>query len=975
MNRYRILLAFLIVLIVVVIAAPFAATITFESAVVLRTPDNDSDWTLGNSLSFHYITINGTHFRLDQSYLAGYSTQYYIWVTSPNSTAFTLNSWFATANSSGQIQITSPSATNLYLSFYSPQLISAYVVGASYTYVSANQTLLITANTDTNNIFTIHATVSQDAEPSITPEAYSFNVTDMEGCGNWLFSEESYYTFQGEYWDGDGYANLDTMKIRWSDGLYTVEAQYDQPASTWTLLDGSSIVTLRTGVATAQDDNLLRVTFPLRLTNRVLDAWNVTVSLWCNDTAGLVSGWEAFEDDVFNIYNLGGLSDLTTSGNAGRSVGGDVFELWAGGQYGDVFFEENFEHDSLGGWGTFQPGDNQIEITDTLTTPVDDFGYKSLWLNDTGANVARAWHWIYTQTDIVYVTVHAYLDDTDEIFSIKLQENSSVNSEVGPWVKFETDGKFYFVNYTSPYDYEVTSYAQNTWINITLIINVTSFTYDIYYDEVLMNSSVAFYQNITSISVLMLDTDTGGVPQTDTATVFVDNIKVWSPVTGGNSGEATATVTFRKFQHIHTQFAIGIPVGFSELQYPNEGYVEFGIDYCINDTWIENGWKVRISILDARIAGAEWTVEGNNWIKLYVAWYDHLDGFVKADTVYTLWEGGPGGLGWGGGKTDYFRLWLDLWFNKVNGSQLVGGRVNSYYYGMHDNAHSWFTWLTGSDWGPMVDDVSQSMYFNSLTDSNGNVISSRQIELMRIRAKVWRSANYDFRWMLRDFDILNFELALTEMRGIDTPIFVATKTADMPQGGFLAALAAALNDGFSVLAEAMGPVLLSFWDTFVGFIDTVFSWAGWPNGFSQILSWIGTLLNYIVDGFTYMLTFLSSWFTFMFSFLGKLFNTLSIAVTYWVQIIQNIFSMISGGLGTGINIYESLNLPVWIILLAILYPIFLFEIWDQRGIEPMLGHVKMVADIFGWIFHMLLSTVQLFLNLIGRIIESIPVVE
>jgi len=104
-------------------------------------------------------------------------------------------------------------------------------------------------------------------------------------------------------------------------------------------------------------------------------------------------------------------------------------------------------------------------------------------------------------------------------------------------------------------------------------------------------------------------------------------------------------------------------------------------------------------------------------------------------------------------------------------------------------------------------------------------------------------------------------------------------------------------------------------------------------------------------------------------------NTLATFVTQWVKIIQGIFSMLGGGLGVGINLWDALGLGTWMILFAILYPIVLLGIWEKKGLDAMLAHIKMLLDIFAWIATAFITVIQLFLNVIGRIIESIPVVE
>jgi len=118
------------------------------------------------------------------------------------------------------------------------------------------------------------------------PENNNFAITDLEGCGPWVFSETEYYTFQARYWDGDGTADLDTMKINFTDGVTEVVAVYDYVEDEFTLESGSTIAMLREGSITVIDDHLLQVTFLIYFTNKVLDALDVDIYMWCNDTSG-----------------------------------------------------------------------------------------------------------------------------------------------------------------------------------------------------------------------------------------------------------------------------------------------------------------------------------------------------------------------------------------------------------------------------------------------------------------------------------------------------------------------------------------------------------------------------------------------------------------------------------------------------------------------------------------------------------------
>lgn len=191
----------------------------------------------------------------------------------------------------------------------------------------------------------------------------------------------------------------------------------------------------------------------------------------------------------------------------------------------------------------------------------------------------------------------------------------------------------------------------------------------------------------------------------------------------------------------------------------------------------------------------------------------------------------------------------------------------------------------------------------------------------------------------------------------------------------LSPLVTAIKDLTGGAQEVVGTAILRFWDTFVDFLDTVFTTAGWPNGFSQLLSWVGSFLTWITNSFTYLISALTSTMTLILAIIGKLTNTLSTMVTQWVNIANGVFGALGDSYNTGINLWNDFNLNTWVIIFAILYPMFLFYKWEEEGFDAMLGHIKMVLDIFAFILNTFITIIQIFIAIVGRIIESIPVVE
>jgi len=266
-------------LLIVLLVLPFAfslnAPVTVKEDVVFRTVDNNARFVMGADFNLYKVEANSTHLWMDKSYTSQYYTRYCIYVNSPNNVNFTVNTWFATKDSSGKITIDAPTNTNINVGFQSPNLLTASATGVvSQEWFSANTTLLMIVNSTISSSFTISVTVTETLEANITPENNAVTITDMD-ADNWVFSETNYYTFQARYWDGDGYADLDTVKIRFSDGFTTITLIYDRVTGEWSLESGSDVVRLKAGTMTIIGSNMIQVTFLIYFQNTVLDALDV----------------------------------------------------------------------------------------------------------------------------------------------------------------------------------------------------------------------------------------------------------------------------------------------------------------------------------------------------------------------------------------------------------------------------------------------------------------------------------------------------------------------------------------------------------------------------------------------------------------------------------------------------------------------------------------------------------------------------
>ena len=599
------------------------------------------------------------------------------------------------------------------------------------------------------------------------PESELVTISNMEGCGNWVFAEEKYYTFKARYWDGNGYADLDQCRLLFTDGLSLVHVAYNRAEDEYVLFAGEDVVNLKAGTATALDANFLQVTFLIYFKNTILDADNVDIYLWCNDTQGEIDTWQIVASDYFNIYSLGGHATYETSGDAGRIPGGDVFDLYA-----------------------------ESNISDS-------------------------------------------------------------------WVE--------------------------------------------------------------------------------------------------------ANLTFRNLQHIKLLPMLIFNTSSADFN------IQYTINYCVDHKWYQ-GLTLRLDLLGVESGAnrhAAFTCIGQYGISFSTEWYQH-GGYFKTDTAYMYHTANAD-------QWSTTRFWIDLWFNKINASTTMGTRINAYYYPMTDSSSVWLRWLTGSNWGINETVSKQFMAFNNIEFPNGTIISTKQIDLVRVQCRLethLQAGNKYQRIELRDHDVFDITIGTEPFTGIQTPVFDETKVPVMPQGGFLGTLASMFLNGLKNFAEFMGPHLLNFFYIFADFLDTIAASVGLPTVFTTLLDYLVIFWEWFVDSLAYLVTLLGTLFeTVLGPVMAKFLNLLISVFTQWMNMITTFLHFLDGAYTGGLNLWNDLNLATWIMIGAILYPLYLVFLWEERGMEAVIAQLTFIKDIVYTLVHSFLAMAQWFIDLIGRIIESIPIVE
>jgi len=733
------------------------------------------------------------------------------------------------------------------------------------------------------------------------------NISDLEGCGAWVFANEKYYTFNAYVSDANGYADIDTVKLNFTTNRFSrVVAAYN--GSRWNLEgveEDYPEVRLRAGSATAVDADTLLVTFLLYFTEYSIDADNINLNVWCNDSAGLESGWQTGAADYFSLYVLGGHATYETSGAQGY-------------YYVTAFNNTDTDWNTTGvsPWLSAVGDGNSINTT-TIAQDQGWFDFENI----TG--------------EFMYVAMQFYARDisthggNDLSFTIESSDwgGTVLEPEIG--------------NYWSWYESDLSDVITTEEGVNTLKINIRSF-----------QAPNGTY--VIDACRLYIQGYSGHLPGGD-----IFDLYAYSNTT---SSYVAANATFRLLQHVKM-----LPV-FTFNASHRSATIFYSFDFCINHSWVE-GLTIQLSPFVAEFGD-------HRYLELRVhARYGLYGDPLVSDNVFMYHSSNAS-------EWSECRFWVDLWFNRINASTTMGARINAYYYPMQDNSPWWLRWLSGSNWGVLANSTKQFGAFANILDITGNVSSTKNIDLVRVRVRLeanpiyWGGSPLEQYVEIRNNEVFDLTFSSKPFVGIQTPPWDETRLPAMQQGGFLGALWSGLQRLGAMIAEALGPSMLSFWNVFVSFLDTVAGWAGFPGGFSTLLSWVGSFWTWMVSSIGYLVTLLTTIFTTVLGpTLTKFLNLIASVFTQWISIVQTFFSFLDGTFTAGFHVWDELNIAAWITIGAILYPMYLIFLWDQKGMEAVIGQITFIKDVIFTLAHFFLAVAQWFVALIGRIIESIPVAE
>ena len=453
----------------------------------------------------------------------------------------------------------------------------------------------------------------------------------------------------------------------------------------------------------------------------------------------------------------------------------------------------------------------------------------------------------------------------------------------------------------------------------------------------------------------------GGVPVYSTTGANAVHYPRMDPLAlrvSGGAGTTQCNMTYRSIDSVHLLTQFEIPAHRIDSAYSSEKEVEYGIYYCVGDTWIK-GWNVKL------IQSNGFTSSKDFWIYVQAYWY--RNGVQISNTTMFSSFYKPGGF-------NATTIWVDLWFSQKGAAAYGAGRVSAEYYGMQDATTWWQFWYT--DWGPMLSDQTMSYYEMPLVDENNNEIRMDQIKLCKVYSRLSKPSSSDqYTVGIRHPNINEVHLASGAWTGVNTPVFEAPKIMDMPQSGFLAPLVAVITD-FIMRVTGVGSFINFIRSGLLSqFLDTVFTWFGWQNGFTTVSGWFTTLFQYMISSIGWVIQIIPIMFNFFAVTVPSIIWTMGVAFTTWIDLINMAWSMLTGVYSSGFNFWVDFNGPAWVQLAAVLYPAYLYMLYREEGFAAMREHLDFVFWIVLTLLNVFMAVGQMVWGIIFDLINAIPVVE
>lgn len=432
---------------------------------------------------------------------------------------------------------------------------------------------------------------------------------------------------------------------------------------------------------------------------------------------------------------------------------------------------------------------------------------------------------------------------------------------------------------------------------------------------------------------------------------------------------AFINITYRNLQHIKFLTEIHYPTARLGAGFTGEWEVWYWIYVCYEHTngtdyWIP-GWKGRIW------HSSGYTSPKDFWIMMAGTWWRYdasatpspWDTPVQQTQYFSFWREAPSP------PEGYTTIWTDLWFDAKNYTSGAGGRFQCEYYGMQDATPWWAFWY--SNWGPMLSNGTRVTMIDTIygVDGEGETVYGQQIKMMKVAIEYNRPSGSSVHSEIRHLEVTPVFDNQRPFSGVSIPTPVPEKVMDMPQGGMFGWIIESLKQ------LLLSDPVLSGWQTFVNFLDTVFTFAGWEDGFSTIVGWIASFLTFLTNSVAWVVDFSTDLFSLFTAMLTTLFNIMGTFVTQWVLLLQATTNILTDGYNSGINFINDFDIASWLPVVGILWIIWLAELFILKGAGPVMDHFSFIFSAFMFLFNVFLGLVNFFIYLVNSLIEAIPVVE
>jgi len=368
-----------------------------------------------------------------------------------------------------------------------------------------------------------------------------------------------------------------------------------------------------------------------------------------------------------------------------------------------------------------------------------------------------------------------------------------------------------------------------------------------------------------------------------------------------------------------------------------------------------------------------------NWVRFNVTWTQNGT-IIKEDVLYGLYEGYE--IGTTPGNKDDMGFHFDMWFNKMNASTVVGGRINCEWFGMSNEAPGWQVWT--SKWKPMIQEVTDSKCIVNLVDSSihPQIHSAKEVTLVKSWVRVWRNNESTFHYMVDNVKT-DFRLAKETMIGIDAPMVMETQVPITAQGFFGSRLASAFKNMLTTFVENLLMGGMYMWTYFVGFIDILFGYFGYPQWFSRVTSAINISWEHIPQYIEWTADMVLSMFTLFTSVIGTILFWLTRTVNTFISIINIVVAILNGtqaGLSGLVDVWALLDIDSWIDVIPLFMIVGWFlsldDRWRKAGrtrwMEFFMNDLKTIMAVIAFMFDIMITLIDLIISFIFKIIDSIP---